>query len=349
MDAEEFLDAPLFIEEQPNVISPIGTTEGFGAIQAIKTSKKDYRIAYRFVNITSHSQREVLHECPRHFQITKIPTNVDSSVLFLNLDFVYGHSVGAGIQTYLATRNKQQALFASFLAWNCDLDFALPKKGKSSVLAGLAIEKFIYFWEKSFGEEWELAYFNGKPSTELTFFIDCENGYFHAGHVDAILRNKRTGRYMVLEIKTTAIRTVDEAQYANSGQAVGYSIILDKIVNDLDAVSQFEVLYLVYSSEQREYTAFPFTKNRVERAEWLQDLLLDHTLINTYKKIDFFPKRGQSCWSFGKRCPHFGVCDMRSVKKTAEAFEMYDPATHPLPEAMDFKFKLSELTEGILR
>lgn len=345
MDAEEFLDAPLFVDEQPNTITPIGTS--FGAVQALRTSKKDYRVAYEFINITSHSQREVLHSCPRHFGITKIPNAVGTDAIFLNLDFVYGHSVGAGIQTYLVTGSKQQALFASFLAWNCDLDFALPKKGKSSTLAFLAVEKFIYIWEKNFADDWELAYFNGKPSTELTFFVDCENGYYHAGHIDAILKNKRTGRYMVLEIKTTAIRTIDEAQYANSGQALGYSIVLDKVVQDIDAVANFEVLYLVYSSTQREFTPFPFTKNRVQRAEWLQDLLLDHTLINTYRKIDLFPKRGESCWSFGRRCPHFGVCDMKSVKKDSSVFKVFDPAIHPMPEAMDFVFKLSDLVAGV--
>lgn len=319
----------------------------FGALQAERTSKKDYRAAYIYINVTSYSQRQSLHNCPRDFQIYKTPTAGNGNAL-PNVDFIFGHSVGAGIQAYLATRNKNAALFASLLAWNTDLDWnPLPKKQKTSWFAVLAVEKFIYWWELEMANNWEIAYFNGKPATELTFFLDCENGYYHAGHIDVVLRHKKTGQYLVVEIKTTAIRNVDEAQYGNSEQPLGYSLVLDKIAGDLNATNSFQVLYLVYSTTQRALIPIPFTKSRSDRVEWLQDLLLDHSLISTYRNLNFFPQRGDSCWSFGGRCSHYGVCNL-GVHKRANNFKVFDRNRMDLPETVDFEFKLSDVTKAVL-
>lgn len=340
--ADEFLSSSLLPEE--------GSKEAniHSIHQAERTVKKDYRAAYIYINVTSYSQRTVLHECPRKYQILKLPQAGGGFNGLTNLDFIFGHAVGAGIQTYLVTRNKQAALFATFLAWNTDLYAEIPKKGKGFWQASIAVEKFCNWWEQGYAGTWELASFNGRPATELTFFLDTENGYYHAGHIDAVLKNRITGRYLVLEVKTTAIRDVDEAQYGNSEQPLGYSLILDKITEDLNEAATFEVLYLVYSSTRRELISMPFTKHRSERAEWLQDLLLDHTIIGTYKKLSLFPKRGDACWSFNHRCPHYGMCDLATFKKNFE-FKIFDRSTMPLPEPVDFEFRLSDMTSAILR
>jgi hypothetical protein len=333
----------------------------FGVLQAERTNKKDYRAAYIYINVTSYSQRQVLHNCPREFSINKIPATGAIIGGSTNLHFVFGHSVGAGIQTYLATNNRQQALFSSFIAWNADLDAEIPKKGKNSSFAFLAVEKFIIWWESEMAGEWELAHFNGKPATELTFFIDCENGYYHAGHIDAVLRHRVSGRYLVLEIKTTSIRDVDEAQYSNSEQPLGYSLVLDAIAAQLmddaereqdpslQVTNSFEVLYLTYSTTRRELVHMPFTKNRSERAEWLQDLLLDHSLVGTYRRLSFFPKRGDSCWSFGGRCEYYGTCDLGLNKSATIKHIVFDRKTMDLPERVDFEFTLTDMTKAILR
>lgn len=342
-------------------ISSIGAA--FGIFQAERTTKKDYRGAYSYINITSNSQQGILSECARKFQIMKTSQAVSGTLgsaslnpnelLGLgaaNLDFVFGHAVGAGVQTYLATKNKAAALFACFLSWTADYDSALEKKKKSSSYAALAVEKFIYFWEeRNLGIDWEVAEFNGNLATEFTFLIDCENGYYHAGHVDAVLKHKKTGRYMVLEIKTTAIRNIDEAQYGNSGQALGYSVVVDKVAEDLKTTQEFEVLYLVYSSTNKEWVPLPFTKSRTSRLEWLQDLLLDHADISTYRKLNYFPKNGDSCWSFGGRCEHYGICDLKAMQKTNfKVFEANADKSN-LPEKVDFFFTLEELSRAAIQ
>lgn len=351
--ADEFLDSivPLPDGTADPTISPLLSAgdKNLAVLQSNKTSKKDYRDTYRFINVTSSSQRREL-KCARKFQIMKTPaTTAGSGLGFVNIDFVFGHSVGAGVQTYLVTGSKDAAIFAGMLAWNTDLDAVHEKKSKSAFFATLAIEKFVHWWHENMAAHWEVALFNGKPASELTFFIDTQNGYYHAGHIDIVLRHKTTGRYMVLELKTTAIRTVDEAQYGNSEQPLGYSIILDKIAAELEATSTFEVLYLVYSSTNREWTPFPFTKNRSQRMEWLQALLIDHTLIGTYRKLEFFPKNGEACWSFSSRCDHYGICDLKSTQRTDFAELVVNEDRSNLPEDVDFFFTLEELTAASIR
>lgn len=347
LSADDFLASELSLDTSPNIRTGSGI---FGATQAERTNKKDYRAAYIYVNVTSYSQRnDSLHDCPRKYQISKQPA-ISSGFDITNVDFIFGHSVGAGIQAYLATSNRDVALFASFLAWNTDLDYETEfskKKGKSSWLAFIAVEKFIYWWDLEMAHDWEIATFNGRPASELTFFLDCENGFYHAGHIDIILRNKKTGRYLVLEIKTTAIRNVDEAQYGNSEQPLGYSLILDTIVKDLNATNSFEVLYLVYSSTLRSLVPLHFTKNRSERVEWLQDLLLDHSTISTYRKLGYFPKRGKACWTFSSRCAFYGMCDLAAYKRS-DNFKVFDRSTMDLPEKVDFEFTLGDITRALL-
>lgn len=358
LTADEFFASSIDLTED-GLVSKDATISAINIVE--KNTKKDYRAAYQFINVTSYSQREILHGCPREFQIHKSAGGQSSSpgafssAALPNLHFVFGHSVGAGIQTYLCTGNKMAALFAAFLAWDTDLDSELVKQNKSSSFAILAVEKFILWWKANGEAEWELAFFNGKPAVELTFFLDTENGSYHAGHIDAVLRHRKSGRYMVLEIKTTSVRAVDEAQYGNSEQPLGYSLVLDKVVEEgvkdgtitPTATSSFEVLYLIYSTSLRQLIPLPFTKVRSERAEWLQDLLLDHTIINTYEKLGFFPKRGNNCWSFGGRCSFYGLCDMGIYKNTSK-LKRFDRKTMPLPEDVDFEFSLSQITSAIL-
>ena len=344
LDLAEFLDA---------TVTTIGIR--LGADQATATSKRSYRSMYGYLNITSNSQQDDLHGCPRYWRINKYPTvAAETTALFEeNVDFAFGHAVGAGIQAYLSTKDRQAALYACFLAWNADWSASYDKKMKSISYAHLAVEKFINLWQENWSSEWEIAFINGKAATEYTFLIDLQNGFFHAGHIDVILRHRYTGHYMILEIKTTSKKQVDEATYGNSGQALGYSVTLDKVVDDLAATARYEVLYLVYSTTTREYTALPFTKDRSNRIDWLQDLLLDHSTIATYKKLNFFPKRGNHCVNFNRRCKYYGICDsspaMFGVVSGTPDFRWYTPGIDPEPEMFDYKLNLEELTQTIIQ
>ena len=54
----------------------------------------------------------------------------------------------------------------------------------------------------------------------------------------------------------------------------------------------------------------PFDKTSLVKAEYVKDLLLDHSAITTYEQIKFYPKRGESCYRFMRRCQYFGECNL---------------------------------------
>lgn len=315
------------------------------------TVDKEYRILMKKENATSFSKLELLHKCPRLYEIEmlKAASTAPQEPDALNADFAFGHAVGAGIQTYGATRNLIAAQFAAFLAWRAPYDFEKEDKhgnsvGKSLTWALYAVEKFALFMDTELADYEVLRLPNGKPATELSFGIDTQNGYFHFGHIDTVLRNRATDRIAVWEGKTTGLGEIHEAAYGNSYQALGYSVVVDAIAHSLGLPSaDYEVLYVVYSSKSREFQLLPFTKSRTQRAEWLQDLLLTHATIAKYSELQFFPKRGNSCLDkWGKQCRHYGNCHMRS-ESLFPGVQLSRIAALDEVEVVDFRFTLAEL------
>jgi hypothetical protein len=308
-----------------SITSPTSSAAyALGEAKAIagNTVDKEYRSLMRNTNATSYSKLSLLHKCPRLYEIEqlKAATPALPEPDALNADFAFGHAVGAGIQTFAATGNLVAAQFAAFLAWKAPWDFEkLDYKGnptgKSLTWALYAVEAFAFFFETELSEYEVLRLPDGKPATELSFAVDAQNGYFHFGHVDTVLRHKVTGRLAVWEGKTTGLETVHDAAYGNSSQALGYSVVVDAIAEMLNLPSaEYEVLYVVYSSKAKQFQLLPFTKSRTQRGEWLQDLLLTHATIDKYEELGFYPKRGDSCLDkWGKTCRHYGTCSMRNA------------------------------------
>lgn len=321
------------------------------------TSDKAYRRLMARSNVTSYSKIELLHQCPRAYKLENYAANTvhvtdvfdDEEGGEKNLDFAFGHAVGSGIQTYGATRSLQAAQLAAFLAWKAPYDAEkLDKRGyatgKSLVWALHAVEKFAFFMETEMAE-WEVLVLpNGKPAVELAFGIDTQNGYFHFGHIDTVLRHRETNRLAVWEGKTTGFESVKDAMYANSYQALGYSVVVDAIASLLGLPGQdYEVLYVVYSSKARQFQLLQFAKNRTQRAEWLQDLLLTHAMIGQYESLEFYPKRGSNCINkYGSQCKWFGSCSMRDSSLFPGVTVEKLTGLHEL-KTLDFSFTLEEL------
>jgi len=302
------------------------------------TPVPSYRQKLQAGNLLSYSTRLTLHSCPRKFFLDKSTAKEVGVAGESNSDFLFGHSVAAGVQQFLSTGSREEALLASFLAWDGSLDATKEKSKKSIWFALAAVEKFVVIAADLLAG-WEVAMLP-EPAVELSFCLDLENGYYYLGHIDLVLVNKATQQLMVLELKTTSFSTVNEATYANSDQAIGYSIILDAIAHRLNLDSKnYTVLYLVYKTGAQEFEPIPFIKSRTDRAVFLHDLLVDCTIADTYKEQRHYPMRGESCFSFFRPCEYFGVCSMQSMLKTelkiaAQAVEA------------DYSFTLSELVRS---
>lgn len=274
------------------------------------------------LKLLSHSSLETMHSCPRKFEIYRMnyaPKDKGT------VDTSFGHAVGVGIQELLILQQSQQspqdnlgltplqyAIWKMFLSWEVDIDETKPKSKKSFHAACLAVEKYQQQFLSLLTNEWELAYFNGKPAVELGFIVELPNGYYYRGFVDAVLVHKKEKRFRVLEIKTTGLATVDVAQYKNSFQGVGYGVILDQLAASMDYAADYYVDYLVYKTGAQDFLTFPFLKTSYQRAKWLSQLLVETNIIDLYLERELFPMHGQSCFNFYRQCQYFGLCERRN-------------------------------------
>lgn len=299
------------MEMDLNVSVPCANGEA-GSFHNTTPQGISYRQQVSAINVISYSTACMLHTCPRRFLLEKLTAD-NSSDETDNIDFLYGHAVGGGVQNYAHTRDVRSAVWDAFLSWRGDLSIELPKKKKSFWHACVAVMKFAGELGNLLGD-WEIAVLaDGKPAIELAFKLDLGNGYFYMGHIDAVLWNPKLKQFMVLELKTTGFNTVADSQYKNSAQALGYSLVVDIIAQQLNAdAHNYQVLYLVYKASVMEWEALPFIKSRAQRAAWLFQLRLDCSILDLYRNVNHFPTYGESCYHFFRDCEFFGICDIKS-------------------------------------
>lgn len=264
----------------------------------------------------SHSGRTTLHRCPRKYQLQKIarmPYEAEA-----NVTLAYGTVVGLGIQCMLEGKSWNETVLAMLLSWRIpDLYAEEEKTNKSFFAAIFAVQSFQSIQLGPLAQ-YELAYFNNKPAVELSFRITLMHGFTYRGFVDVVLRHKVTGKLLILEVKTTGAKYVTEATYKNSGQALGYSLVLDAIA---PGESEYEVWYLVYLSGVQKYELLPFRKHYSDRAFWIQELMMDVDRIVYYEEHDNYPSYGESCFDFFRVCEFYSNCTLSTqLLKVA-----YDP------------------------
>lgn len=314
----------------------------------VKDSKKQrYNVLMRGINMWSFSTFGVEHKCPRKLSINKLRLAAKNKTFEqappdffeTNQDFIFGQAVETGIQAAFLQRTPQEIFWDMFMAWTLPLDCPHPKGYEKEFFHSyLAVEKFTYIIQhdpRFVG--WEVAIFNNKPAIELAFVLDLGEEYYYVGHVDLILFNPMTGRYKVVEIKTTGLKNTHEARYKNSDQATGYSIILDSIAKDQELTATFEVIYIEWNTSKNEWIIFEFTKNRSYRAQWINTILLDIQQIKVFKQLGFWPKRGAACHDW-RPCEYLDICDLNPEHFNVDGF---DVVSREEIEAQDFDFRFT--------
>lgn len=263
------------------------------------------------LKLMSYSSNLTLHECPRKLQLYKLRASSAGNSDSDNLTFAYGHAVGTGIQHVFEGRTETEIIWHMFCNWDVELFASNTKQVKSFWHAVLAVQKFISLRTNGFLKDYELISYNGVPAAELSFKIVLPNDFIYRGHVDAVLRNTKTGAITVLEVKTSSSDTINPASYKNSAQAIGYSVVLDVIVPETSA---YEVLYLVYKTKSMEYEILKFPKSYLQRAQWIQELLLDADTIQMYESTGVYPMHGESCaGKYYRDCEYLQVCTLSTA------------------------------------
>lgn len=262
-----------------------------------------------------------------------------------------------GVQALLLGESREQCIWKMFLAWDGDLlfeDAGAVKKKKLFWYTIAALDCFIRV-KDTILKGWAVAEFNGKPASELGYSIDFGDGFYERGFVDIVLYHAATGRYMILELKTKGSDRVDEADYKNSGQGIGYGVVLDVITASMgkEHVSSYDVLYLPYLTKSLEWHPLPFSKLHSQRAQWIQEVFLDKAMIVAYQDANYWPMHGESCMAFYRRCEFYDMCNMSEKFLLGKPIENIDVKEDKVEKdgrtpKYQFNFHVNQLIEAQL-
>lgn len=295
----------------------------------------------------SYSSLLTLHKCPRKFQLYRLNAEVETTEdIPGSVTFAYGHAVGSGIQHILSGNDMGEAMWKMFLEWYIDLLAENPKQNKSFWGALVAIQQFNSMFQNGYLEGYQLVTYEGKPATELSFVIHLPDGFKYRGFVDAVLQHELTGEVLVLECKTTNAATVNPAQYKNSAQAIGYSIVLDALFPTLSA---YKVLYLVYQTKSESYVQLPFDKSYYSRALWIRELLLEVDVIKMYEEAEIYPMRGESCYDFFRECEYLQTCTLSTERLTSRLTQAEEEALDDQLEQFQISIGINDLIAAQIR
>ncbi|MGE4259190.1 MAG: PD-(D/E)XK nuclease family protein [Candidatus Babeliales bacterium] len=271
----------------------------------------------------SHSSLQTLNTCERKFQLDKLlVTDVQREE---TEHTSFGKAYGAGVASYLVHQDPDLALYQAWLNYYPQIE--TDKKNQSICFSAL---------ERSFPkldsilDEHEVMVYNGKPAVELSFRLNINEHFYFVGHIDVVLKNRYSGVCTVVDAKSTGLALLDlDPLYKNSGQTIGYSIALDRIVGE--ELSTYGVGYLVAQLgktpfEAKIHTLF-YQKTLMDRLQWFISLGLDVRRLELMRDLNSYPMRGDSCLNFMRPCKYFGVCGLKSgdvVKKQEEDPIVYD-------------------------
>lgn len=274
---------------------------------ALQPAPITYLIDPRLTRL-SYSGRSTLHSCPRKYQLEKISKT--PRIREDNVTLAFGSVVGVGIQSFLEGKSWNQVVIDMLFDWHLpDLFEVEPRTNKGFFEAIHAVRQFEAIQLTALAD-YELAYHEGKPAVEFSFRISVLGEFKYRGYVDVVLKHRVTGELIVLEIKTTGFTTINESTYGNSGQALGYSVVLDTIA---PGRSDYTVWYLVYKTSLMEFEILPFKKAFSDRAVWIKELVMDCQRIETYETENHYPTYGESCRAYGRDCEFYGTCKMSTT------------------------------------
>ena len=282
----------------------------------------------------SHSAFDSFHTCERKFQLDRLLVNSIPKQEYATT--VFGKAFGAGVAEYMISQDVDKAIFTLYTSYWPVLE---DEKRTEEVCAALLLATIPKL--DNLLQDWEVAYFNNKPSAELSFRLNIDDRFYFVGYIDLVIKNKWTGRSAIMEVKTTALNLFDLSPlYQNSGQALGYSIVLDKIVGE--SQSEYDVLYLVGqigagNGFSPNIHTLLYPKNLQDRMNWFITLGMDVQRLHTMLENNIFPMRGSNCLQYMKGCPHLGVCNLHGL-------DQYKPEEEDLIK-YDFTYDLDDVIQ----
>lgn len=271
----------------------------------------------------SFSTLNLLVGCDRKLQLIKLLESPEKDEEAPQ--FSFGHAFGDGVVEYLRTGSMERALYVAWRAYEPEIsDFR-----RTVWFALNAVEQA----QDSLDEirrDWDIATFNGKPAAELSFKLIINDWCYFVGYIDAVLKHKADGHLAVFECKHSTSNLNDlTPMYKNSGQALGYSIVLDRIAEQ--TLGKYSLFYFVGQLKKPHtpiYHNYEWKKTLLDRLNWFLTLGLDVERLRRNIELGIFPMRGNHCLSFNRVCEFFGTCNLHSFDK---------PKKRP-PDPIEYQF-----------
>lgn len=279
------------------------------------------------LKLLSNSSNSLLHGCPRKYQLQKLwPKYVRED----SVHTVFGKMFGEGLQSILSGYSLEESLVRASSQWTLDLYESL--KEKSFFSCWNAIQTFAFIYPQTPLKDYEVVIYNGKPACELSFCLALPDGFYYRGYMDIVLKHKYSDTYLVVDFKTSGAKYSNPAKYQNSPQALGYSIIMDKIA---PGYQNFSVMYYEYLTYLNKFVDHDFVLDYLDRAMWIRDLLIDVELIKLYSQYAEWPKHGHHCTSYGGSCEFIQNCGMQTKHLIGTDIITQDALTYEKDKAAD--------------
>lgn len=267
----------------------------------------------------SHSSRGSLRSCPRKFAFRKMYA---SSRRDESRATGSGKALHNAFQNYFVNRDDNAGLLELILSY--------PIQYQESAMDANSLEGCIGTYlkciESDIFEEWEIAYVvkpDGEkvPAVEVPFSLNLQVDFFgtgelvtikYIGYIDLILYNRLTNQYAVVDIKTSTKDSDFATEYTFHEQCLPYGLVLQALLG-LDYERGFEVGYWITKvhAMQPWDQMLTFMKDGTMVAEWIRGYLLDIAAIQQFWQLGFFPRNGNACYNWNRRCTFFDLCDSR--------------------------------------
>ena len=266
----------------------------------------------------SHSGLNAFASCPKKFAFRKMITNFNEDWEDSDATMA-GTALHAGIQNFMITRNRQDAMEAMAREHSIEL---INSANSSKYSLEACTWTLMEFFEKSDLPTYELATFvkDGVeiPAVEIAFMVVIEFNHlvFHLrGFIDLVVKSPFSSKFLTVDIKTTTPNALFafEAKYTWDWQVTSYGIPLNALLGNTGSFDT-AILGVFLSDRTPEFKMPPYTRKQSD-IEAYQFYLLDKCAqIERYWLADHFPRHPQACVSYNKPCHFMNDCGNISLK-----------------------------------
>lgn len=298
--------------------------------------------------VTSHSIDGTFENCPRRFEFTHaylMLPEYESHAFAADVGTAEHEAVQAWCRAKHSSdslereRAYQKGMLALLKYWPWKEE-ALIESAEFRSVGSRTLGNAVLLYEKiiqnKLWDEWELVNIvNFGAAIEVPYRIIHKSlGKVHTPHgdkyivsqgkLDFILRHRVTGRYRMLDLKTTEkSKPAHDASFRFSGQGGLYGLVLAHALG-LDWQHEgLEITYLVAWFTPEGPEVYPLNyKLNPEEVQDMIDVKMDRLYrMQAYANARHYPRRAHGCEMYNRPCGFLDICERRDEKFIKEWFE----------------------------